>query len=117
MGALYVERETYPSVIPGEDVMVISRNKGSDSALARFFVVALEPNTTYEVRSGQGLQVDSFAATATVGPLERGGRSHADIPVVAASDHNIAVLRCLSGRLAATVVSPHPVQMQFRSRA
>jgi len=115
--ALYVERETCPSVIPGDEVMVISRNKGSESALARFFVVALEPNTTYEVRSGQGLQVDSFVATATFGPFERGARAHTNIPVTAAADHNVAVLRCLSGRLAATIVSPHRVQMQFRSRA
>ena len=115
--ALYVERETSPSVIPGDELMVIARNKGSESARPRFFVVALEPNTTYEVRSGQGLSVNDFVSTGTIGPMERGERSHADLPVTLAADHNIYVLRCLQGRLAATIVSPHRVQMQFRSRA
>jgi hypothetical protein len=115
--ALYVERETYPSVIPGDEVMVMTREKGSEFALARFFVVALAPNTTYEVRSGQGMDVGSFDVTSTIGPLERGERSRGDLPVTAAADHNIYVLRCLTGRLATTIVSPHRAQMQFRSRA
>lgn len=115
--SLYVERETYPSVIPGDEVMVIAQSKGSESAFAKFYVVALTPSTTFEVRSGQGLQVDNFAVAAGPGSMARGERAQAVLPVGGASDHNIYVLRCLTGRLAATVVSPHRVQMQFRSRA
>jgi hypothetical protein len=114
--ALYVERETYPSVIPGDEVMVISRDKGSESASPRFYVVALAPNTTFETRHGQGSAVDSFPATPNAGPMATGQRETIDLGAAVAVDHNIYVLRCLTGRLAVTTVSPHRVQMQFRSR-
>jgi len=115
--SLYVERETYPSVIPGEEIMVFSRDKGSEAALAKFFVVALNSATTFEVRSGQGLQTDTFDVTAGPGSMTKGQRARVDLPVTAAADHNVYVIRCLTGRLAATIVSPHRVQLQFRNRA
>lgn len=114
--ALYVERETYPSVIPGDEVMVIARDKGSEAASPRFYVVALAPNTTFETRHGQGPMVDEFAATPGAGTMVLGQRETVVLNAAVDADHNIYVLRCLTGRLAVTIVSPHRVQMQFRSR-
>ena len=114
--ALYVERETYPSVIPGDEVMAMFRVKGSESAIARFHVRVLATNTTFEARSGQGADVERFATSATLGPFELGAHRTISLPIGADPDANISVLRCLTGRLAVTVVSPHEVQMQFRSR-
>jgi len=104
-----------PSVIPGEEVMVIARNKGSENATPKFYIVGLAPGTTYETRTGQGPMVDTFPATPG-STLGRGQRQHVDFGAAVAADHNIYVLRCLTGRLAVTVVSPHEVQMQFRTR-
>ena len=116
MGGLYVERETFPSVIPGDEVMVIARNKGIEGAPPRFFIVALESGTTFEVRTGQGPDVDRFTnVIAGSGVLGRGQSESTSLTSAVAADHNIYVLRCLTGRLGATVVSPHSVQMQFRS--
>lgn len=115
--ALYVERETCPSVIPGEEIMVVSRQKGSEGAPPRFYVVALDSNTVVELRTGQGPDVNSFTVASTSSAMERGNKTFISIDSsVIAADHNIYVLRCLSGRLAVTIVSPHEVQMQFRSR-
>jgi len=114
--ALYVERETMPSVIPGDEVMVIARDKGSDGAAPRFYVVALEPGTTFETRHGQGPMTDDFPATPGSGTMSRGQRETVELSAAVTADHNIYVLRCLTGRLGVTVVSPHRVQMQFRTR-
>jgi len=114
--ALYVERETYPSVIPGDEVMVIARDKGSDAAAPRFYVVALEPGTTFETRHGQGPMVDTFPAIPGSGTMARGQRETVELSAAVAADHNIYVLRCLTGRLGVTIVSPHRVQTQFRTR-
>jgi len=115
--ALYVERETYPSVIPGDEVMVIAREKGSSTAAPRFYVVALEPGTTFETRHGQGPMVDAFLSVALgSGTMGRGQRETVELSNAVTADHNIYVLRCLTGRLAVTIVSPHRVQMQFRTR-
>lgn len=114
--ALYVKRDTYPSVLPGDEVMMIARDKGSESAVARFYVVALNPGTTFETRSGQGADVSAFDVSAGPGTMGRGERFMVELPVTAAADHNVYVMRCLTGRLAVTLVSPHTAQMQFRSR-
>jgi hypothetical protein len=113
--ALYVERETCPSLIRGEEVMVHSRVKGTPGAPPRFFVAALEPNTQFELRTGQGHDVLNFPVTSTSAVLDRGRRVSVDLAAAVTADHTIYVLRCLSGRLAVTIVSPHEVQMQFRS--
>ncbi len=114
--ALYVKRETYPSVIPGDEVMVIARDKGSEAVAPRFYVVALAPNTTFETRHGQGPMVDEFVVTPGSGTMVLGQRETVNLGAAVDVDHNIYVLRCLTGRLAVTIVSPHRVQMQFRSR-
>ena len=115
--ALYVERETYPSVIPGEEVMFIFREHGTPSADARLFVQALDPSTSYRILSGRGPQVENYTEiSSTVSLSSRGERHTNTLPQ--GGDHldNVSVLQCLSGRLAVTVVSPHRVQMQFRTR-
>jgi hypothetical protein len=114
--ALYVERETYPSVIPGDEVMVLARDKGTNTAPPILYVVALEPGTTFETRHGQGPMVDSFAATPGGVTMSRGQRAQVSLLTAVNADHNVYVLRCLTGRLGVTIVSPHRVQMQFRTR-
>lgn len=114
--ALYVERETYPSVIPGEEVMVIARDRGSFNLPARAYIVALDPGTTFEHRHGNGTLTDRFTAVSVPVTLGRGERSYVDFSAAQAADHNVIVIRCLTGRLAVTTVSAHRIQMQFRSR-
>lgn len=115
--ALYAERETYPSVIPGEEVMVIARDKGSEAAPPRIFIYALSTNTTFQVRTGQGANVDAFTnVIAGSGNLERGQKETVSLTSAVAVDHNVYVVRCLTGRLAVTVVAENRVQMQFRSK-
>jgi hypothetical protein len=112
---LYVERETCPSVIPGEEIMVFSRDRGTPGASPRFFIVALAPGTRYQVRTGQGPMIDAFTTVTTSSLLDTGQRETHALTASVTADHNVYVLRCLSGRLAVTIVSPHEVQMQFRS--
>jgi hypothetical protein len=95
--------------------MVHSRVKGTPGAPPRVFVVALDPTTQFEIRTGQGHDVLNFPVSSTSAVLERGQRTSVDLGAAVTADHNIYVLRCLSGRLAVTIVSPHEVQMQFRS--
>ena len=113
--ALYVERETTPSVIPGDEVMFLLRNKGSISATPRIYVKAIDPGTTWELRWGKGSLVDKF--TSTYGPFAAMGRGEImQVGLNTSDDDPVHVVRCLTGRLAVTVVSPQAVQMQFRTR-
>lgn len=110
---LYVERETNPNLIAGDEVTIFSRSKGTPGAPPRLFVVALASGTQFSTAFGQGPQVDNFTFTPSA-VLENGQRSEVDLASAVTADSNIYVLRCLSGRLAVTVVSPQEVQMQFR---
>jgi len=113
--ALYVKRETTPSVIPGDEVMFLLRDKGSVSATPRIYIKAIDPGTTWELRWGRGPMVDSF--TSTYGPFAAMGRGEVmQVGLNNSSDDPVHVVRCLTGRLAVTVVSPQDVQMQFRTR-
>ncbi len=115
---LYVKRETYPSVIPGEDVMFIFREHGEPAADARLYIVALDPATSYRVRSGRGPQWELYDnVSGTTNLAARGQRGAQVLPVGADPLDNVTVLECLTGRLAVTVVSPHPVQTQIRIRS
>lgn len=115
---LYVKRETVPSVIPGEGVMFIFREHGEPAADPRLYIVALDPATSYRVRSGRGAQwerYDNVSGTTTLS--SRGERGSQVLPVGADPLDNVTVLECLTGKLAVTVVSPHPVQTQLRIRS
>jgi len=113
---LYVKRDTVPSLIAGEEVVAYSRVKGSVDAPPKFYVVALETGTTFDWQTMIGPVPTPGGFTAGSGAMERGQRETVTLTDAVTDDHNAYLLRCLTGRLAVTLVSPHEARLQFRRR-
>lgn len=112
--ALYVKRDTAPSLLANEQVEVFSRGKGLEGAPPRFFVVSLVPGSTFDWQTLQGIVPDPTGYTSGPGTMARGQRAAVELTTAPAGDHNVYILRCLTGRIAVTFVSPHDARMQFR---
>lgn len=112
--ALYVKRDTAPSLLAGEQVEVFMRSKGHEGAPPLFHVVALEPGTTFDWQTMQGVIPDAAGFTPGSGTMARGQRETVTLTSAPADDDNVYLLRCLTGRLAVTLVAPHDARMQFR---
>jgi len=112
---LYVKRDSLPLLNAGSEVMVTSRVKGSENAPPSFFVTALKDGTRFEVLAGQGTDFASFPTLTTSSVLGRHEQDSFALTAAVAADASVYVLRCLSGQLAVTFVSPHEARMQFRS--
>lgn len=114
--ALYVKRDTTPSVIAGEAVMFTSRVHGTVTAPPRLFVVALESGTTFDVLTGNGSHVAGFSNTISgSGTLAKDQRETVSLISAINNKHHTFVVRCLTGRLAVTMVSPQEAKMHFRN--
>jgi len=111
---LYVKRDTTPSLLAGEEVMVFSRVKGAAGAPPKFYVVALEPGSRFDWQTMQGPSPDPTGYTPGPPPMSRGQRATVTMSAAVSDDDNIYSLRCLAGRIAVTLVSAHDARMQFR---
>ena len=111
---LYVKRDTAPSLIAGDVVEVFSRVKGTEDAPPKFYVVALEPGSSFDYQTMQGPVPDESGFTAGPTNMFRGQRAEVTLTAATADDDNVYLLRCLTGRIAVTLVTPHEARMQFR---
>lgn len=116
MDGLYVQTDTYPMAETGCEVMVIGRSHGSSSAKAVLSIEALDPNSLVEIRSGRSPNTDSFSLLTQIFFEFRGHRESVELPIGGDTLDHITVMRVLRGRVSATVVAPHQVQMCFRTR-
>lgn len=114
LAPLYVKRDTQPSLIAGDEVLAWSREKGSVGAPPRFYVVALEPGSTFSTQTLQGPYEDPAGYTPGGVTLARGQRATVVLSDATTDDHNVYLLRCDTGRIAVSLVLPHAARMQFR---
>jgi len=114
MSQLYVKRDTCPTLVAGDTITVSSRVKGTNLAAPRLFILGLEPGSSFNTYTFQGPRLPSSSTGLGVNYVDLGGISSVDLSSAVANDHNTYLVRCLSGRIAVSLVSPHEARLQFR---
>ena len=112
---LYVERETAPLVRAGHEVMIVFRDHVPSTSQAAIYIMALETNTAGQVVSGMGADTNSFT-NITAFTLGRGEGRRIDIPVGSNPIDIVSAVQVTGGAVTVTVVSPHFVTAEFRTR-